>query len=147
VIDEMPKLLDRLTAAPAMKLGDHDSVPEAPGVYLFSEAGAPLYVGQTRNLKQRLRQHTSAASRQERAPFAFNLARKPAEERSLELVGTRKQLTENPEFSTLFAKARTRVAQMDVQFLEVPGDLHRYIFEPYATDALGTHEFNTFETH
>ena len=36
---------------------------------------------------------------------------------------------------------------MDVQFIEVEDALHRYIFEPYATQVLGTEEFNSFKTH
>lgn len=106
-----------------------------------------MYLGQSRNLQRRLRQHTSPASTHDQAPFAFNLARRKAEQLSLQVVGTRKQLADDPDFGPLFEQARERVAQMDVQFIEIEDALRRYVFEPYASQVLGTGEFNSFETH
>lgn len=147
VIADMPELLDRLTAAPAADLAHHNDVPQAPGVYLFSENGVPLYVGQSRNLRRRLREHTAAASRHNQAPFAFNLAKRKATEANLVVSGTRQELANNPEFAALFSAALDRVRNMDVQFIEIEDGLHRYIFEPFAAQLLGTEEFNSFETH
>lgn len=147
VVAEMPGLLDQLTAAPAVKLADKPTIPEAAGVYLFSEEGAPLYLGQSRNLRRRLREHTSRTSKENQAPFAFNLARREAERRELTVSGTRQQLAADPEFKSLFTEARERAAKMDVQFIVLEDAMRRYIFEPYATQVLGTEMYNSFETH
>jgi hypothetical protein len=44
-------------------------------IYLFSEGSRHLYVGRTRHLRQRLRQHSIPASQHNQAVFAFRLAR------------------------------------------------------------------------
>jgi DNA polymerase-3 subunit epsilon len=45
-----------------------DAVPEAPGVYLFyGESPAPLYVGKSVNMRQRVLSHFSADLRSEKA--------------------------------------------------------------------------------
>lgn len=72
----LPALLERLTSSPAKQVREHDALPNGAGLYLFSEGPAPMYVGQTRNLKQRLRQHTSASSRENQRPSLFALLRR-----------------------------------------------------------------------
>lgn len=44
---EMRPLLYRLLTAPARIVDEHPSVPSTPGIYLFSEADRPVYVGQS----------------------------------------------------------------------------------------------------
>src|SRR2546426_6325041 len=44
-------------------------------IYLFSEGHRHLYVGRTKNLRQRLRNHSIPASQHNQAVFAFRLAR------------------------------------------------------------------------
>src|ERR1700761_8917300 len=43
-------------------------------VYLFSEEGRPLYIGRSRNFRQRLGNHCRASSRSNQSSFAFKLA-------------------------------------------------------------------------
>lgn len=147
VVDGLAPTLASLTSAPRRKLAEHPLVPKVAGIYLFSEHGAPIYVGQSRNLYNRLRQHSSASSRENSAPFAYNLALKEAREQELALAGSRKEIAASPEFAALFKQARGRVAQMDVQFIELADPVERTIFEVYAARVLGTDEFNSFETH
>lgn len=147
-VARMPVLLGELTAVPPKTVGEHDgAIPDSPGVYLFSEGVTPMYVGQSRNLQQRLRQHTSVKSHENQAPFAFNIALKEAEEKQLELPRTRKATEADPAFKPLFQGALSRVAAMNVRFIEIEDPIMRTIFEIYASEALGTQRFNSFETH
>ena len=146
-VDQLEAILNELRSAPATQLKGHPSVPKAPGVYLFSEKGKPMYVGQSRNLRRRLREHTNEKSHENSAPFAFNLALEVAIEKKLDLPKKRKEKELDPEFAKSFLTAKKRVAAMEVQFIELPGAIERYLFEPFATDALDTHQYNSFETH
>lgn len=145
--DSLPDRLKELVRQPALPLCDHPSVPTNPGAYLFSEGATPMYVGQTRNLKQRLSQHTARSSRENQASFAFRLAEEAAQAENLDAVGTRKQRAENPRFSELFAKARQRVVDMDVRFMEVVHPVERTMLELFVAQALDLSRYNDFETH
>jgi hypothetical protein len=147
VIEQMQPLLERLTSAPAKPVGEHDTIPAAPGIYFFSEGPNPIYVGQSRSIRQRLKQHTSAKSHENQAPLAFNIALKEAEQQNLALPRTRKEIEADPAFQPLFAAALARVAAMKVQFVELDDPVTRTIFEVYAARSLGSDEFNTWETH
>lgn len=146
-VEQLDNLLKQLTNATSKHLKAHPLVPSGAGVYLFSENGKPMYVGQGRNLRRRLTQHTSERSHENSASFAFNLALETALKKKLNLPKTRKQKEADPAFAELFLVAKQRVAAMEVQFIEIPGATERYLFEPFATDALGTHRYNSFETH
>ena len=150
VTSELAGLLDRLLDAPKHPRGEHPpgSIPNQPGVYLFSDAaGKPIYVGQSRNIQSRLAQHCRPGSPENAASFAFNIAKRRAEGLSIDITGYRKELSARPEFAEQFDAAKAAVALMPVQFaVEEHADL-RTVFEVYATYALGTQEYNTFETH
>jgi len=52
---------------PQLERAAIDAIPEAPGVYLLhGEGGAPLYVGKSRNMRQRVLQHFAATLRSEK---------------------------------------------------------------------------------
>lgn len=147
IVDELEPLLTRLTGSPKAKLADHSAIPKAAGIYLFSEGPNPIYVGQSRNLHQRLRQHTATSSKENSAPFAFNLALREAEARGVDTTGTRREVAARPEFAVIFRDARKRVAEMNVQVVEVDDPVTRTVFEVYAARILGTDEFNSWDTH
>jgi hypothetical protein len=143
----LPDLLEELSTAAPWDTAQHP-IPPVPGVYLLSEKVVPLYVGQTRNLRQRLRQHGGGRSRENQASFAFRLAREEAERMAIDLTGlSRRQIESHPDFAQCFATARARVAAMDVRFVEISDPELRTVFEVYAVVALGTTQYNTFETH
>jgi hypothetical protein len=108
----------------------------------------PIYVGQTRNIRVRLGEHCRPGSPENSASFAFNIAKREATGRAIDIAGfNRKDLSIRPDFKELFDDAKAQVALLLVQFaVETHADL-RTVFEVYATYALGTHEYNTFETH
>lgn len=147
VVAEMEPLLDRLLAAPATPVSERASIPKAAGVYLFSEGTEAIYVGQTRNLRQRLRDHTNPLSRENQASFAFLVAKVEAEKADIDVERTRKILEADEEFAEHFREAKGQVSQMAVRFIELPGPIERTLLEVYAALALDTLVFNSFETH
>ncbi|HYF61147.1 MAG TPA: exonuclease domain-containing protein [Burkholderiaceae bacterium] len=58
------ELLRQPATPPHLPIGALDALPESPGIYVFEGAqGAPLYVGKARNLRERVRSHFYADSR------------------------------------------------------------------------------------
>jgi predicted GIY-YIG superfamily endonuclease len=110
---QLPRLLDALRSAPAIQRGSGVTLPEAPGIYLLSEDGVPVYVGQTRNLRRRLAQHGAAWGRENQATFAFTRARREAEaDKEIDLGRSRHELAADLRFAALFRQHRERVARM-----------------------------------
>jgi len=149
VADRLPDLLAELRGATAWRGQQDGRLPTAPGIYLLTENDAPIYVGQTRNLRGRLGQHRGASSRENEASLAFNIAKldAAANHPSIDLHQTRLALAEDPDFADVFRVARKRVAAMEVRFVEVDDPELRTVFEVYAAVAFGTSEHNSFETH
>lgn len=146
-VAQMAPLLAQLLAAPKHRVAEHPAVPNTPGIYLFSTGEGPVYVGQTRKLRTRLKQHTGPTRGHNQASFAFNLAKREAKAAGVDTSRWRKVLEADPEFVPHFARARESVATMDVQFIELADPVTRTLFEIYAALALDTAEFNSFETH
>jgi predicted GIY-YIG superfamily endonuclease len=147
VVARLDDLLRRLLEAPAAPMADHLVVPVSPGIYLFSKDDEALYVGQTRNLRTRLRNHTSPLSRENQASFAFLVAKAEADKAGVDLKRTRKILEADKAFAEHFIEAKMNVAAMDVRFIELEGEIERTLFEVYASLALDTLLYNSFETH
>lgn len=148
ILDQMNPLLEQLLGCEPHQRGVRPAAPERPGVYLFTEGGKPIYVGQTRNFRRRWGEHTRPSSPENSAPFAFNIARQEATLNQLDATGPRKVVSKLPDFVELFEAAKRRVRAMEFRFVEIEDPPLRTIFEVYASLALGTHgEFNVFETH
>jgi hypothetical protein len=145
VVDDLPDLLNRLSSAPAKTVAEHEEIPATPGVYLFSEGVTPIYVGQTENLRDRLRQQTSPSSRENHASLAWRIALAAAQDARHPVSGTSKKL-EPDEQAEMFRSAKRRVAAMTVRFIELADPVTRAVFEIYAARALGTDEFTPGET-
>jgi hypothetical protein len=131
---------------PVAPRAEHGFIPKVPGVYLFSDK-QPVYVGQTRNLRARLRNHTGAQATENQASFAFLIGKADAKAAGIDLNRTRKILEADPDFSDHFRKAKERVARMNVRWIELDDPIERTLFEMYAALALDTVAFNSFETH
>jgi predicted GIY-YIG superfamily endonuclease len=140
-------LFGDLTTAPKQRFADHVAVPSGPGVYLFSDDGRPMYVGQSRNLRRRLGIHTRPTSTHYQASFAFNLAKREAGAAGIDIARKRAALAADDAFKVHFAQARASVAGMTAQYVAVASPITRTMLEMYASLALGTAEFNSFETH
>ena len=145
-VGRMEELLVELLAAPVATREEHGPIPTTAGIYLFSDR-RPIYVGQTRNLRQRLRNHTSARSTENQASFAFLIGKAEAGTAGIDLRRARKILEADPDFAQHFEAAKERVAKMNVRWVELQDPIERTLFEMYVALALDTVAFNSFETH
>ena len=143
IIERLPDRLNELLAAPSRPRKEHPPITQAAGIYLFSEHGAPVYVGQTRNLRRRLADHTNQSGGSETASFAFKIVTEDAGPAASGM--TRKEVERR--FEPHFRQAKERVSRMDVQFIVMDDPIERTIFEMYAALHLGTERYNSFETH
>ncbi|MCH7740656.1 MAG: GIY-YIG nuclease family protein [Chloroflexi bacterium] len=147
VIEKMPKLLWDLRSSRARSRDDLRDIPQH-GIYVFYENNVPVYVGRSRQLKQRLQVHSRPSSGHNSATFAFILATQVARKQNFEFGQmTRTQLENDPVFGEFFRQAKVRVGEMKIRVVEVTGPITQTVFEVYAALALGTTTHNDFETH
>jgi hypothetical protein len=119
------------------------------GIYTFTEQGAVQYVGRTRNVLERYKQHTRAGSGQNSAPFAFKLARiATGFLRSDYRPGptTRANLMQNPNFRGAFQEALQRIARMEFRYVEEPDPTRQCLLEVYVS-VVTRSVYNDFDTH
>jgi predicted GIY-YIG superfamily endonuclease len=101
----------------------------------------PFYVGVSRGLVGRLRQHGIGSTH-----FAASLAYRMACEKvphDLTLAAAMK----DEKFIKAFNVARQLLVDSNVAFIEIPNPLELHLFEAYCAMALDTREWNTFRTH
>jgi GIY-YIG catalytic domain len=151
-VAKLPGLLEELLAAPAAKVSNHPTIPEVPGIYLFSEPGEhgeekAIYVGQTRKLRSRLKNHTRLGGKNNQATFAFLVAKTDAQAAGVNTKQYREVLERDEDFIAHFDGAKSRVVEMGVRFILLDGPIERSLFEIYAAMALDTLVYNSFETH
>jgi hypothetical protein len=117
-------------------------------IYLFSEGDRHLYVGRTRHLRQRLKQHSIPSARHNQAVFAFRLARDVTGQVAATYgsEGSRAALTTNGEFARAFAVAKRRVREMQVRYVEEIDPLRQALLEIQVAIVLKT-PYNDFNTH
>jgi hypothetical protein len=142
----MDEHLVRLLSSPLAPVADHGAIPTVPGIYLFSDT-RPVYVGQTRNLRTRLGNHTAPTSTENQASFAFLISKVDADTAGIDLKRTRKVLEADPDFAEHFKRAKARVSKMNVRWIELEDPIERTLCEIYVALALDTVAFNSFETH
>jgi hypothetical protein len=118
-----------------------DLAGDFSGCYVLLNGNVPFYVGISRVVLARLRQHVTGKSHYD-ASLVYAIARKRfsiKNKRSIDMA--------NPEFNAAFVEEQLRLRSRFVAFIEITNPLELYIFEPYAAMSLGTHEWNTFRTH
>jgi hypothetical protein len=111
------------------------------GCYVFMEETRPIYVGISRKVFSRLRQHMRGKTHFD-ASLAYAIA-----QRRLPTSGGRTVAMATPAFQAAFAKAQRYLGRLTVAFIAIENPLELYLFEAYAAMSLGTHEWNTFRTH
>jgi hypothetical protein len=111
------------------------------GCYVLIEVATPIYVGISRGVLARLRQHFVGGTHFD-ASLAYMMA-----QRHLPTEGTRSHVMEQPAFKQAFAAAQARLQSLAVAFIEIRNPLELYLFEAYAAMELKTCEWNTFRTH
>ena len=133
-------------AVPQKTRAEHPPLPRRPGVYLFKDPTRYRYVGQTRNLRERVAQHSRPSGGRDSATLAFLLAIQNAEDDGVQLRGTRSEIEKDAAFLPHFSEAKREVAKWTVQFVEIDDPNMRTLFEVYVHLSLQT-DMNTFETH
>lgn len=111
------------------------------GCYVLIEGERPVYVGISRKVLSRLRQHVRG-----RTHFDASLAYRIAQRRC-PTKGSRTVAMNAPLFNKEFESAKRYLASLDVSFVDIQNPLELYVFEAYAAMSLRTHEWNTFRTH
>ena len=111
------------------------------GCYVLLEEERPVYVGISRKVLGRLRQHLRGKTHFD-ASLAYAVA-----QRRYPIDGHRSTVMEHPEFQSAFAEAKAYLRGLRVAFVEIDNPLELYLFEAYAAMQLGTYEWNTFRTH
>src|SRR5438876_4409176 len=136
---------EALLKTPAVRLTSIPKEASRPGIYLFSEGPLHLYVGRSKNVRNRLKMHVGDPSG---ASFAFKLAREACGRRKATYApeGSRTHLMTIPDFVQAFQAAKDRIRAMDIRFIAEPDCNRQALLEIYATLALGT-RYNDFETH
>jgi len=119
-----------------------------PGIYLLSDGANHLYVGRTKNIQQRFRNHSNASSDHNQATFAFRIARRETghEKATYTVEGSRSALLRDPSFSEAFNHAKSRIRKMQMRFIEIDDPVQQALLEIYAATCLET-PFNDFENH
>lgn len=112
-----------------------------PGCYVLIENRRPIYVGISKSVLARLRQHVRGTTHFD-ASLAYRIAaqRMPHEH-------TRAKAMEAEEFKTQFDAAKKYLRGLQVAYVKIINPLALYVFEPYCAMRFDTSVWNTFETH
>lgn len=149
LIDQLEPKLARLVEQPPMTEGRlRDDIPKS-GVYLFSEAGQPLYVGRSNDLRGRYGRHSRPGATHRQAAFAFQLARRAtgntvAAYRRGSRSRTGLMLDQN--FVAEFGRAKARIRAMEYRCVEEQDQNRQALLEIYCAVVLGT-PYNDFRTY
>ncbi len=111
------------------------------GCYVLLEQAEPLYVGISRTVVARLRQHVTGTTH-----FSATLAYRMACPNPPHNM-TQAAAMKDPVFKQAFEDAKKRLKGCSVAFIKIEDDLELYLFEAYCAMALGPLEWNTFRTH
>jgi predicted GIY-YIG superfamily endonuclease len=111
------------------------------GCYVLLRDGNPFYVGISRSVVQRLRQHGTGNTH-----FDASLAHLMASEKTGHEM-TRADAMQDESFRHAFNEARQLLRDSSVAFIEISNPLELYLFEAYCALELDTGEWNTFRTH
>ena len=111
------------------------------GCYVLCDGGRPIYVGISRTLLARVRQHLTGTTHFN-ASLPYLMA-----QRKVEMRGSRDEAMQNPDFRTVFVDRQQYLRSCTISAVEINNAVELYLFEIYAAMNLGTGEWNTFETH
>lgn len=152
---KLPQLLQTLRKAKRVRLSDlldgklmdaraADGSPlkgSIQGLYALFRGKRPYYVGISRHILRRLRQHGRGKSHFD-ASLAYRIARA-----KLEVSGTRSQRMKHKGFRAEFDKAQGVLNSARVVIVPIDDDVTLYLFEVYAALKLRTAPLNSFRTH
>ncbi len=111
------------------------------GCYVLLEAAKPVYVGISRKVLTRVRQHMLGKTHFD-ASLAYSIA-----QRRCPTEGQRSTAMETECFKAAFSEAQSYLRSLNVAAVPIENPLELYVFEAFAAMALRTSEWNTFRTH
>jgi len=137
-VETLHPSFERLMSATPCKIATLPKQFPQECIYLFSEGENHLYVGRTRHFRNRLRQHSIVAAQHNQAVFAFRLAREMTGNvvAAYSTKGGRAALSKDPSFVEAFTKAKTRIRDMDLRFVEEIDPLRQALLEIYVSIVL-----------
>ena len=146
VLDRLEKRLAELSACEPRRRSELMPVPKIPAIYALSERGRAVYVGRTRNLRDRLSGHMCPGNDRYSATLAFLLAMNDAEPLGIDITRKRGEIEDDPKCRPFFLASKERVSRMKVQYIEVEDPVEQTILEVFVAESLAT-RYNSFETH
>lgn len=111
------------------------------GCYVLLEADVPRYVGISRHVLSRLRQHFLGKTHYD-ASLAYAVA-----QRRSPTPGHRSAVMADQRFAAAFRDAQAYLMSLNVAYVDIENPLELYVFEAYAAMALRTSDWNTVRTH
>jgi predicted GIY-YIG superfamily endonuclease len=111
------------------------------GCYVLLRNGQAFYVGISRGVIGRLRQHGKGKTHYD-ASLAYRMACEKEPHRT-----TREKAMEGEQFKKAFEEARATLIGCDVAVVKIENPLELYLFEAFCAMELDTREWNTFRTH
>jgi predicted GIY-YIG superfamily endonuclease len=111
------------------------------GCYVLLREGKAFYVGISRTVVQRLRQHVTGKTHYD-ASLAYQMA---TEKTGHEMK--RADAMQDAAFRVAFDEAKALLRDCKAAFIEIDNPLELYLFEAYCAMELDTCEWNTFRTH
>jgi predicted GIY-YIG superfamily endonuclease len=111
------------------------------GCYVLLRKGKPFYVGISRRVVTRLRQHGKGTTQFD-ASLAYRMAKDKVQHHM-----TRAAAMKDLGFRRAFDGAKRLLIGSSVAFIEIQDPVELYLFEAYCAMELDTHEWNTFRTH
>lgn len=115
------------------------------GCYVLLEEHVPIYVGISRGVIGRLRQHVFGKTHFD-ASLAFRVAMARHSDRTIANL-KRSEAMKDPLFGMSFAEAQVHLRSLQVAAIAIENPLELYVFEPYCALELDTHRWNSFVTH
>ncbi len=111
------------------------------GCYVLIENRIPIYVGISRSVINRLIQHVKGTTHYD-ASLAYRIANDCVKHNL-----SRNDAMQTDDMIIRFNRAKLRISNMDVAFIEIKNNLEIYLFEAYCAIELNTKKWNTFATH
>ena len=111
------------------------------GCYVLMKGKSPKYVGISRSVLNRLRQHVTGKDHFG-ASLVFAITK-----RKLKAEGHRDVLMKRRIFRAEFRRSQAYLRRLDVAFVEIDNPVVLHLFEVYAAIKLDTSKWNTFRTH
>ena len=118
------------------------------GCYVIMREGRPMYVGISRGVVSRLRQHCNGTSHFS-ATLAYAVAKRNFSQNSADKIQgiTRDAAIKDAGLREAFDAARQLLRDCSGAFIEITNAVELHLFEVYAAIELDTGEWNTFRTH